>query len=354
MSEAVLAAIRNARNGPLRYPHRVAAQISMYPMDFRHVEHLLAHQIRVWGPMVDRIVVTVDTHRSKAGRYRGTHFDDYLKRLRELVADIATHCPTLEMHEVDYGKNAKLEVAQAFFGCDDIPVKAWDGGPFYAYFYGMYQARSRYIVHFDSDMLFGGGNTRWVEEAIRVMDADPSLLVTSPLPGPPRADGVLLGHGSDVPRPVEIEGVHGYRFRHVSTRIFMLDMDRLYASVGRLPLLAPGLPSRIKARLLGNPPRAREAEVILSETLQENGLSRLDFLGSEGGLWSLHPPYRNAAFYEQLPSLIAAVESGRIPDEQRGDYDMNDSMIDWSAQRAANRRHHRYLRLLRDRLGLAR
>ena len=155
MSEAVLAAIRNARNGPLRYPHRVAAQISMYPMDFRHVEHLLAHQIRVWGPMVDRIVVTVDTHRSKAGRYRGTHFDDYLTRLRELVADIATHCPTLEMHEVDYGKKAKREVAQAFFGCDDIPVKAWDGGPFYAYFFGLLHADARYVVHFDGDMLFG-------------------------------------------------------------------------------------------------------------------------------------------------------------------------------------------------------
>ena len=350
MSEAVMAAIR----GPVTYPHRVAAQISMYPMDFRHVEHLLAHQIRVWGPMVDRIVVTVDTHRSKAGRYRGTHFDDYLTRLRALVADIATHVPALEMHEVDYSKRARREVAQAFFGCDDIPVKAWDGGPFYAYFQGMHHTRARYVVHFDSDMFFGGGSTRWVEEAIGVMAADPSLLLTSPLPGPPRADGVLLGHGADTPQPVEIEGVHGYRFRHASTRIFMLDMVRLHEAVGRLPLLAPGLPSRLKARLLGNPPHAREAEVILGETLQAHGLWRLDFLGSGDGLWSLHPPYRNAAFYEQLPSLIEAIERGRIPDAQRGDYDINDSMIDWSAQRAANRRHHRYLRMLRDRLGLAR
>jgi hypothetical protein len=350
MSEAVMAAIC----GPVRYPHRVAAQISMYPMDFPHVEHLLAHQIRVWGPMVDRIVVTVDTHRSKAGRYRGTHFDDYLARLRTLVAEIAEHVPALDMHEVDYSERARREVAQAFFGCDDIPVKAWDGGPFYAYFQGMHHANARYIVHFDSDMFFGGGSTRWVEDAIRVMEADPSLLLTSPLPGPPRADGMLLGHGADVPSPIEIDGMHGYRFRHASTRIFMLDMDRLYAAVGRLPLLAPGLPSRIKARLLGNPPRAREAEVIIGETLRAHGLWRLDFLGSAPGLWSLHPPYRNAAFYERLPSLIEAVEQGRVPEAQRGDYDMNDSMIDWSAQRAANRRHHRYMRLLRDRLGLAR
>ena len=50
-------------------------------------------------------------------------------------------------------------------------------------------------------------------------------------------------------------------------------------------------------------------------------------------MWSLHPPYRNAAFYERLPLLIRNIEQGEVPDGQLGDYDMNDSMVDWSSVR---------------------
>ena len=48
-------------------------------------------------------------------------------------------------------------------------------------------------------------------------------------------------------------------------------------------------------------------------------------------MWSLHPPHRSALFYERLPELINAVEREDIPDGQRGDYDINGSMIDWSS-----------------------
>lgn len=112
------------------YPYRVAAQISMYPMDYPHAALLLPHQIRVWAPMVDRIVVTIDTHRSRTGRYRGNHFEEYRDKLLALARELQRDTPQLEVIEVDYSDRARHDVAQSFFGLDDIPVKAWDGGPF--------------------------------------------------------------------------------------------------------------------------------------------------------------------------------------------------------------------------------
>ena len=50
-------------------------------------------------------------------------------------------------------------------------------------------------------------------------------------------------------------------------------------------------------------------------------------------MWSIHPPYRNAIFYERLPLLIKNIEQGEVPDGQLGDHDMNDSMVDWSSVR---------------------
>jgi len=42
-----------------------------------------------------------------------------------------------------------------------------------------------------------------------------------------------------------------------------------------------------------------------------------------------------------------------VPEAQRGDYDMNDSMIDWRVKRKANGRSRRLWRLLKDRLNLS-
>jgi hypothetical protein len=79
-------------------------------------------------------------------------------------------------------------------------------------------------------------------------------------------------------------------------------------------------------------------------------LYRIDMLGSPPGIWSLHPPYRSEEFYQRLPELIRAVETGAVPEGQRGHYDLNDSIIDWTSARTANQWHRRYMRMIRDRL----
>jgi hypothetical protein len=348
-------------NPPDRYPassaagyrYRTAAQISTYPLDYPHAAHLLAHQIRVWAPMVERVVVTIDTYRSRSGRYRGDHYDENLRALRELAQRLRETVPggsQVDVVEVDYSPAAQRAIAQAFFGRDQMPAKAWDGGPFYAYFYGLYHAQARYVAHFDGDMLFGGGSTTWMEEAIQCMAAQPDVLMTGPFPGPPRGDYAIFGHGAPAPRREQAAGGPAYRFQSVSTRIFMLDLERLRERVGPLPLHAPNLSSRIKARLLGNSPDVLEAERLLGKVLQDNGLYRLDMLGTEPGLWSLHPPYRGANFYAGLEALIGAVESGVLPDAQRGHYDVDDCLIDWASERQRTRRHKRLMRLFKDRL----
>jgi hypothetical protein len=343
-----------------------AAQINVYPMDLRHVEHLLPHQIRVWGDMVDRVVVTVDVHQSSSGRYRGSNFVENLRRLRTLLESLRTRHPKLEVIEVDYGPETVKRVAQYFFGADRIPVKAWDGGPFYTYFYGLYTTAARYVSHFDGDMFFGGCSRTWMAEAISLLDSRPDVLLACPLPGPPREDGQIFGHhltnGFAIDIPLddprrsqsylerEPHPSLAYRFSHVSTRGFVIDMLKFKETVGTLPLVPPSPTQRLKAWLLGNPPELIPAEMILSLTLARLKLLRVDFLGASPGLWSLHPPFRSEEFYRRLPEIIERVEHDRVPEEQRGDYDLNDSFIDWTAARARNRWHRRYFRMLRDRL----
>jgi hypothetical protein len=321
-------------------------------MDVRHIEYLLPHQIRTWGPMVERFIVTIDTHQTRSGRYRVGNFDASLDRLRRLVHDARKSYSQLQVIDVDYSEATRREVARYFFNVDAIPIKAWDGGPFYSYFFGLYVADSQYVMHFDGDMMFGGGSATWMQDAIACMQARPDVLITAPFPGPPREDGTIFGHDGAVGGRHMRESLPHLAYRHmaVSTRAFMIDLNRFKEHLGALPLLRPTPKQRLKSRLLGNAPEALEAEMELSKAMQRFGLYRIDLLGDAPGLWSLHPPYRSEEFYRRLPELIRAVEQGEVPQQQRGHYDLNDSMIDWSQARAANRPYRRYMRMLQHRL----
>jgi len=298
--------------------------------------------------------VTIDTHRSSAGRYRCSDYLGRLADLRAAIDEVRQRYRHVQVIDVDYSPQTQRKVAGFFFDANSVPVKAWDGGPFYAYFFGLYAANARHVMHFDGDMMFGGGSRTWIKEALACMEHRPDVLMMAPLAGPPRVNGrAVQPIRGETLHAVEGMATEAYRYAHISTRAFLVDLSRFKSRLGALPQIRPTVAQRLKSRLLGNPPAVLEAERLISQTMQRANLYRIDLLGEGPGLWSLHPPYRSEEFYQRLPEVISAVERGTVPDGQRGDYNLNDSMIDWTRARADNHWHRRYLRMLRQRLPVA-
>jgi hypothetical protein len=249
--------------------------------------------------------------------------------------------PKIRTHKVDYSAKAVRAISEQFFGEALIPPKDRNGAPIYAYFSGIANARYDYIFHIDSDMMFGGGSQFWIAEAKRLMEARPEVMVCVPHPGPPTPDGTLRTQ-TLTPEPYASVA---FRASHIDTRVAFFDRRRLISHLAPIPLLRPPIFRRWQARLEGNFPY-EGAEASLSLSMKRARLLRIDFLGQEPGMWSLHPPYRNAAFYRRLPLLIKNIEQGEVPDGQLGDYDMNDSMVDWSSvHKSAWRRKLEHLQL---------
>lgn len=324
----------------------VTLQISLAPTDLPTAKHTVPHQLRVWADQVDEILLVLDKHRSH-GRY-STDWQERLPGMLALLEECCAAYPHARAVEVDYSPEAAARLADRYSGGRPLPAKDCHGGPFYSYFYALDAARHNYVLHMDSDMMFGGGSPTWVAEAIELMNERRDVIVCCPLYGPPAPDGRMTGHVSHWMQPEPHTSV-AYRANFISTRLFMLDQERFQSEIGCLPLIRPGETAgaswigpirlsgfwhglfwHIKARADGNPP-FEFAEVCFSHVMAERGLSRVDVLGSGPGMWSLHPPHRSALFYERLPELINAVEREDIPDGQRGDYDINGSMIDWSS-----------------------
>lgn len=313
----------------------VTLQISLAPSDHRLAEHFLPHQIRTWREQVDEILLTVDLHRS-SGRFG----DDWAAG-RDKILALARSFPEARVLAVDDGPAAAAAVSGEFFGGRPIPRKDHRGGPYYAYFFALHAARHRHVLHCDADMLFGGGSRSWIAEALARFEADPDLLVTAPLPGPPAPDGRLR----ELPGRRLDDGAGAYLFPEMSTRVFLLDRERWRTRIGALaPRLAP-LRGLVLALLEGNAPRELP-ERLLSAEMARRGLKRVDFLGTAPGMWSLHPPYRGADFFAKLPELVRRVETGDLPVEQLGFHDICDQLVDWSEGRAklARRRWWRRLR----------
>jgi hypothetical protein len=307
----------------------VTLQVSLAPTDYPHARHILPHQLRQWAAQVDEILLVVDLHRSRSGRFAAA-WEERRPLLEQLVAECCAQYPHARATEVDYGAEAAARVASRFFGGHRVPTKDLRGGPFYSYFFALDAAAGSLVVHADSDILFGGGSAQWITNARALFAADGDVLVCSPLPGPPTSDGRLVSQRAErYPAPFL-----AYRFPHVSTRVFALDRQRFATRIGALRPTRPGARGQIRAALQ-RMPAYDLPENILSRAMRANGLWRVDLLGTQPGMWSLHPPHRSALFYEQLPSIIARVEAGDMPDGQRGCYDVNDSLVDWSSARAA-------------------
>lgn len=318
----------------------VTLQINLAPTDLPHATHTLPHQLRQWGDQVDEILLVVDLHRSR-GRY-ADGWEQRLPGLRQLIADCCSQYAHARTVDVDYAPEIADEIAATYFGGVPVPAKDCFGAPFYAYFFALHAARQRYVFHMDSDMMYGGGSPTWLAEAVALMTERPDVLVCSPLPGPPTADGSLTSQTL----PAEPHTSRAFRADGVSTRLLMIDMERLRDRVGTLTLSAPGRLHRWEAVADGNP-AFEPAEQVLSHAMVGAGMYRVDFLGDAPGMWSIHPPYRSALFYERLPQLVTDIEAGRIPEGQRGDHDMNDSMVSWASARQPRwRRVQKHQRLL--------
>ena len=308
----------------------ITLQINVAPSDHWHLGPSLAHHVRTWGAQVDELLLTVETLRSSGPR--GAEWEQGKSKVDAVISNANTQHPCVRAVDVDYSDAASAQVSAEFFGGARIPLKDCFGAPFYSYLYGLHAARNALVLHLDSDMLFGGGSQTWLVEAVAALRDRHDVLVAAPLPGPPSADGAVppkiaarhhrtQRYGS---RPIAQQtSALAYGFQHMSTRVFLIDRLRFKTD---LVSLAPIRLRRLTyPRGLGHPPFF-PLETVFSRAMRRRRLIRLNMLGSEPGMWYVHPPQRQPGLEQALPQLIDRVEVGDIPAEQLGDDQMNESM----------------------------
>jgi len=109
-----------------------------------------------------------------------------------------------------------------------------------------------------------------------------------------------------------------------------LHREKFIDRLGPLPLSLAAPLHALRGWSAGHPPY-RELNVSVSRAMQRRGLARLAILGPPPGLWTLRPAPKSPVVPDRLPDIVRAVESGRVPEAQRGDGELDDSLPEWSA-----------------------
>ncbi|NBC81819.1 MAG: hypothetical protein GVY19_00405 [Bacteroidetes bacterium] len=294
----------------------VSYQINISPFDIEMTRHLLEHQVNFFKDQVAEVLITYNLSEellSDPG-YKEKH-ERTMKLIDSLTDDKVRYIT------VDYSEKMINEVFDYFYkNLKNRPLFDCKGTPIYAFIYGFYQCKYDLVFHIDGDMFFAGTSKVWMKEAVELLESDPKLLTVSPHPGPPHPDGILLEQ-----RYSKTDKPYVFEFDHMGTRVCLFDRRDLHQ---KLFYQLPTLKNIVYAKVFKKP-MMDLMERIISKYMRMNGLKRIDFLGSDGGVYTLHPLYRSQEFFDNIPRIIEDMQNNNIAEEQRGRYNMY-TFIDWT------------------------
>ena len=112
--------------------------------------------------MVDRFVITIDTHQSRSGRYRVANFDKNLARMREIIGEAAKGYPQLVVADAGLLRRDATRGVSVFLRCrlDTGQGSGWR--TVLCLLLWPLHPQAQYVLHIDGDIMFGGGSTTWI------------------------------------------------------------------------------------------------------------------------------------------------------------------------------------------------
>jgi hypothetical protein len=248
-----------------------------------------------------------------------------LAELRKCCEDLKASGIVDKIVNIDFSKAYHKKVYVKHLGKFIRQTHNFRGAPFLAYIFLLEQARSDYLVHFNTDMLiYQDPDYNWIEEGIKKLCQHPEIICVTPLSGPPTKDGFLH---QKVPYERDIEGF--YRFKQFTSRKFLVDIKRfekllplkILRKVERQSLKLPYPLQQIKDLLTAGK-KIDTWENVISSRLKESPYFRIDL--DTPSAWALHSSQiHDLTFIQNLMHIIEKIESGWYPPEQAGHYNLH-------------------------------
>lgn len=343
----------------------ITLQLNLCAGDLAYAEETVPALVATHRPDVREVLIVADACHPQStpvlhspSRFPAAGFAERVARLRALCARWQSEGLVDRVEFLEPQSARVRELNRKYSGRATPWTHDHLGHAFSAYFAGWESARTRYVLHFDADILLHQATGfSWLQAAVAVLESESKVLAVSPRIAPP-----LPGAGElRMVRPGEpgcgwvsswrlTPDSRGWRSDWFSTRCHVMDRERLAALLPLTPQRGPmadagsewlnrclfplynarawvtdepaagrrKLADRLVRRLAYRtlPPFPLPPEVLLYEHAREHGWECF-YLGDPRA-WYIHPDTKPEGFTTLLPEMLAAVREGRHPPAQQG------------------------------------
>ena len=278
---------------------------SCYEIGF--LEQTIRHVVRVSNyPFMERLLhIDVES----GGR-------ETLLKLREISQRLVADAVIDRVVELDHTIAHDRAVVSRYFDRPRIRrSRDHRNIPLFAWISGIEACTSRYLLHFDCDILLCQAPPySWINEGIHLLRERSDIMSVAPHPGPPTPDGIF--HQRPSAKWKRDDGF--LAFNTFTTRRYLIDTDR-FQELLPIPLTHCPWKKRVRRWLRGKG-TANTWERHMKTALAESRFCRADL--DTPHAWTLHCKARGKLFEDALPQIIARIEAGEFPDQQAGHYNL--------------------------------
>lgn len=303
--------------------NNITLQINLSPGDVTYAQQTVPRLVEAHQSIKNRLLV-VDCCRPQKTKIFDPDqripvhvFEHRVNLLLELVEDLRVKCAFTEVaflhpNDKQLFKQLSLKYLDGLYEC----THSAGGTANMSYWAALYFPKTRYILHFDGDILIHQkeGND-WVQDAIAFMKKDDSVVAAVPRLSPPDKNK----NGREyVSRHIKFQNSEYWIDDWFSTRHFLIDNQRFESF---LPLVRGRIKMELLLRKWLKRAFPRDPEILLFKTIGGNGGRRL-ILKNEN-VFLLHPTQKNDVFLRLLGRIMASVDKGLIPKDQEGKEDLD-------------------------------
>ncbi len=304
--------------------HDVTLQINLSPGDISYANLTIPALVEAHRANVDETLVIVDCCRPQKTRFLDPEVAFPEPKFSQRVEKICAIAENLkEKGYIDrlvhiYPHDPLLsQISQKYLAnlVDKSETHDFRGAGFMAYLAGLELPKTRYVLHYDADMLlYQEPGYDWASDAIATMDQYPKVIATVARTSPPFRETFNL---PDAPsryegRPCE-EVKGGWLNDWFNTQCFLMDREKLS---DYLPLIQGWTLLQFLFFKYIQRTHPKSPELMLIRHIGPNGGRRL-VLNSQNA-WVLHPTTKPQRYLELLPSILEAIKRGHVPYEQMG------------------------------------
>jgi hypothetical protein len=292
--------------------------------DIPFMMQTIPHLVKMTNFPFREIVLTIDTA-PLSGDKVGRPGIGTIEELRILTQKLVDEGIVTRVIDINYDLDYQNYVYKKHFGRILKPTHNYKGYPILGSIFKIEEAKTDYILHYDSDMLLHQtSDYNWIEEGIKLMEKEPEIMFIRPLTGPPTKDGTIHQAKSFIKDSKDF-----YKFKFFSSRAYLLNYKR-FEKFLPIPIIWRSyrneilnvLPLGIKNNLnyFSGKGKLDSWEIMISQKLEETRYFRATLTNPNA--WTLHPIDRRPEFIQALPKIIKRIEEGNYPPEQAGYYDL--------------------------------